>query len=172
MRIRSFGPLVLLCALIIPISANRVIAQSSEKPAQYTYVSEWGVPRAMWGDYSQRIPFSEQWKRLYGFRNLVYTARAGGYGSAPRAFSQFLVQALRTLLFHERRTRTLLLLAAYGLDGWRGRFRNVPPARWGELARSRRPLAVLSREAMAYESGSSQPASTPAPAPSPATPQG
>jgi hypothetical protein len=51
MRIRSFGALMLLCALVIPISANRAIAQSSEKPAQYTYVSEWGVPRAMWGDY-------------------------------------------------------------------------------------------------------------------------
>ena len=51
MRIRSFGALALLCALIIPISANRATAQSSEKPTQYTYVSEWGVPRAMWGDY-------------------------------------------------------------------------------------------------------------------------
>ena len=51
MRIRSFGALALLCALVIPISANRVTAQSSEKPTQYAYVSEWGVPRAMWGDY-------------------------------------------------------------------------------------------------------------------------
>jgi hypothetical protein len=51
MRIRSFGALTLLCALIIPISANRASAQSSEKPVRYTYVSEWGVPRAMWGDY-------------------------------------------------------------------------------------------------------------------------
>jgi hypothetical protein len=53
MHIRSFGALVLLCALIVPISADRARAQSqsSEKPAQYTYVSEWAVPRAMWGDY-------------------------------------------------------------------------------------------------------------------------
>jgi hypothetical protein len=51
MRIRSFGALALLCALVIHISADRVIAQSSEKPTRYTYVSEWGVPRAMWGDY-------------------------------------------------------------------------------------------------------------------------
>ena len=52
MRIRSFGALALLCALILPISADRATAQSqsSENP-QYTYVSEWGVPRAMWGDY-------------------------------------------------------------------------------------------------------------------------
>jgi hypothetical protein len=128
--------------------------------------------RAMWGDYAQPIPFAEQWKRLYGFRNLIYTARKGGYLSAGQALSQFLVQAVRTLFFHERRARTLLLLAAYGLDGWRGRFRNVPPARWGELARARRPLAFVSREALAYGSSSSPPASSPAPAPSPATPQG
>jgi rhamnopyranosyl-N-acetylglucosaminyl-diphospho-decaprenol beta-1,3/1,4-galactofuranosyltransferase len=128
--------------------------------------------RAMWGDYAQRVPFSEQWKRLYGFRNLIYTARRGGYLNAGQALSQFLVQAVRTLLFHERRARTLLLLAAYGLDGWRGRFRNVPPARWGELARTRRPLAFVSREALAYDSGSSPPAASPEPAPSPATPRG
>jgi hypothetical protein len=51
MRIRSIGALALLCALIVPISADRATAQSKEKPAQYTYVSEWTVPRAMWGDY-------------------------------------------------------------------------------------------------------------------------
>jgi hypothetical protein len=53
MRIRSICTLALLCALVVPISADRATAQSqsSEKPAQYTYVSEWAVPRAMWGDY-------------------------------------------------------------------------------------------------------------------------
>jgi hypothetical protein len=51
MRIRSIGALALLCALIIPISADRATAQSKEKPALFTYVSEWTVPRAMWGDY-------------------------------------------------------------------------------------------------------------------------
>ena len=96
--------------------------------------------RTMWADYSQRIPFAQQWKRLYGFRNLVYAGRTGGYMSAGQALAQFAVQATRTLLFHERRTRTLLLLAAYGLDGWRGRFRNVPPERWAGLAETRRPL--------------------------------
>ena len=52
MRIRSVVAVVSLCALtLVPLSANRVSAQSSEKPTQYTYVSEWAVPRAMWGDY-------------------------------------------------------------------------------------------------------------------------
>jgi hypothetical protein len=56
MRIRSIGALALLCALIVSISADRATAQSptaqsKEKAPQYTYVSEWTVPRAMWGDY-------------------------------------------------------------------------------------------------------------------------
>jgi hypothetical protein len=54
MRIRSIGVLLLLCVLaLVPLSANRVAAQSqsAEKPALYTYVSEWTVPRAMWADY-------------------------------------------------------------------------------------------------------------------------
>jgi hypothetical protein len=67
---------------------------------------------------------------------------------------------VRTLLFHERRARTLLLLAAYGLDGWRGRFRNVAPERWGEVAEARRPLRFIDREALRYDE------------PSPATPAG
>jgi hypothetical protein len=55
MRNRWFGiPFVLLCVLTIaPLCANRALAQSqsAEKPVLYTYVSEWAVPRAMWGDY-------------------------------------------------------------------------------------------------------------------------
>jgi hypothetical protein len=54
MRIRSIGVLLLLCVLaLVPLGANRVAAQSqsAEKPALYTYVSEWTVPRAMWADY-------------------------------------------------------------------------------------------------------------------------
>ena len=54
MRIRSIVAVASLCALtLVPLSADRVSAQSqsSEKSAQYTYVSEWAVPRAMWADY-------------------------------------------------------------------------------------------------------------------------
>lgn len=53
MHIRSICTLALLCALVAPFSADRALAQSqsADKPAQYTYVSEWAVPRAMWGDY-------------------------------------------------------------------------------------------------------------------------
>jgi rhamnopyranosyl-N-acetylglucosaminyl-diphospho-decaprenol beta-1,3/1,4-galactofuranosyltransferase len=116
--------------------------------------------RTMWADFSQPLPFAQQWKRLYGFRNLVYAGRSGGYLSAPQAVAQFAVQAVRTLLFHERRARTLLLLAAYGLDGWRGRFRNVPPERWAGIAAARRPLRYIEREALSYDPSS--PATPPA----------
>jgi hypothetical protein len=54
MRIRSCIAVASLCALtLVPLSANRASAQSqtTEKPVQYTYVSEWTVPRAMWADY-------------------------------------------------------------------------------------------------------------------------
>jgi len=54
MRIRSIGVFLLLCVLaLVPLSGNRVAAQSqsAEKPALYTYVSEWTIPRAMWADY-------------------------------------------------------------------------------------------------------------------------
>jgi hypothetical protein len=54
MRIRLLRVVLVLCALMfVPVRANRVVAQSqsAEKPALYTYVSEWTVPRAMWADY-------------------------------------------------------------------------------------------------------------------------
>ena len=54
MRIRLISVVVVLCALMfVPLRPNRAAAQSQspEKPALYTYVSEWTVPRAMWADY-------------------------------------------------------------------------------------------------------------------------
>ncbi len=54
MRIRSIAAISVLCMLaMVTLSANRAAAQSqsAEKPALYTYVSEWTVPRAMWADY-------------------------------------------------------------------------------------------------------------------------
>jgi hypothetical protein len=54
MRIRVSTMLMVLCALTLtPVVANRSVvqAQTAEKPVLYTYVSEWTIPRAMWGDY-------------------------------------------------------------------------------------------------------------------------
>ncbi|HET8965233.1 MAG TPA: hypothetical protein VFN20_03390 [Candidatus Acidoferrum sp.] len=49
------GFLVLAGALASSIYAAAAVAQSAaaEKPALYTYVSEWAVPRAMWADYKK-----------------------------------------------------------------------------------------------------------------------
>lgn len=124
-----------------------------------------------WRDYRQPTPFRDQWKRLYGVRNQLYTARRGGYVTAPQAASQVLVQALRTLLFHERRARTLRLLARYALDGWRGRFLNVPPASWSALADARDPGAAIEREALRYDEDAAPRAERLHAAPAPPTPR-
>ena len=50
------GFAVLAGVLALPgLPGNAVAAQSAaaEKPAVYTYVSEWAVPRAMWADYKK-----------------------------------------------------------------------------------------------------------------------
>ena len=127
---------------------------------------------ARWREYRHGAPFGEQWKRLYGVRNQIYAGRRGGYISAPQAVSHVLVQALRTLLFDRRRVRTLRLLALYALDGWRGRFRNVPPARWEEVALARRPSRAIESAALRYEDGEAPPARPLRGAPAPPTPRG
>ena len=57
MRIRAGLALVcpLVCAAAFLLAATPARAQSmaTEKPAIYTYVSEWAVPRAMWADYKK-----------------------------------------------------------------------------------------------------------------------
>lgn len=55
MRKRIIGIVCVLCALAV-FSAIPAWTQSAneEKPPLYTYVSEWGVPRAMWADYQKQ----------------------------------------------------------------------------------------------------------------------
>ena len=57
MRIRVVGLVAcqLLCAATMLMAARPAAAQSAaaEKPAVYTYVSEWAVPRAMWADFKK-----------------------------------------------------------------------------------------------------------------------
>jgi rhamnopyranosyl-N-acetylglucosaminyl-diphospho-decaprenol beta-1,3/1,4-galactofuranosyltransferase len=107
--------------------------------------------RARLGDFTARRPFAQEWKRLYSLRNMIQFGRRHGYVSAGQALSYVLVHVARSLLFGERRRRTAWLAAVYGLDGWRGRFRNLPPERWPALADAPRPLEVLRREALSYE---------------------
>jgi GT2 family glycosyltransferase len=125
--------------------------------------------RTFWADYAQPTPFAQQWKRLYGFRNQIFCGARDGYITRGTALSYLLVQGVRTLLFHERRGRTLRLLAVYGYDGWRGRFRNVPPDRWAALADARDPLGYISREALRYDEDMSTAPTRLRAEPSPAT---
>jgi hypothetical protein len=111
-----------------------------------------------WSEYREPMPFRDQWKRLAGVRNQLYAGRVGGYITAPQAASQVAVQMVRSLLFHERPLRTLRLLVRYALDGWRGRFVNLPPDQWEEAA-----------EALRYDADVSTPVRPLRGAPSPPT---
>ena len=112
--------------------------------------------RARWRDYARPTPFADQWKRLYGLRNLLYCGLRDGYFTRPRALSHVLVYAVRTLVLDERRAAALALLFMYARDGFRGRFRNVPPERWPQVT----PRHV-EREALDYDSDPRLPATAP-----------
>ena len=57
MRIRVVGFVAcqLVCGAALLVAARPAPAQSApaDRPAVYTYVSEWAVPRAMWADYKK-----------------------------------------------------------------------------------------------------------------------
>jgi hypothetical protein len=58
MRNRMLGICVVVCLCIgavIELSERKALAQSAEKPVIYTFVMEWDVPRAMWGDYEKQM---------------------------------------------------------------------------------------------------------------------
>src|SRR5215467_899354 len=58
MRNRIVGLCVVLCfcvGAVIGLSEQKALAQAAEKPAIYTFVMEWDVPRAMWGDYEKQM---------------------------------------------------------------------------------------------------------------------
>ncbi|MEA2374910.1 MAG: rhamnopyranosyl-N-acetylglucosaminyl-diphospho-decaprenol beta,3/1,4-galactofuranosyltransferase, partial [Thermoleophilaceae bacterium] len=107
--------------------------------------------RARWRDFSRGHEFAQSWKRNYGLRNLVWAGRRDGYVTLGRMLSYLAVAAARTLLFESHRARSLRLTARYALDGWRGRFLNLPPAEWPELATRPRPLEFLREHALSYD---------------------
>ncbi len=56
MRRSASGILFVVCSLIVAMLCTgtaKTQPLSDEKPLLYTYVSEWAVPRAMWGDYQK-----------------------------------------------------------------------------------------------------------------------
>ena len=138
-RLRRFGKLWLVPAVTIV----------HKEPAAEA-VTDPGL-RARLADFTARRPFAQEWKRLYSLRNMIQFGRRHGYVSGGQALSYVAVHVLRSLLFAERPLRTARLAALYGLDGWRGRFRNLPPDRWPDLASGPRPAARLEREALRYD---------------------
>ena len=101
--------------------------------------------------FTDGIPFDQLWRTVYGMRNMLAGGKAHGYVSPLAALSYFAVQVVRTALFDERRLRALYLMAMYFTDGWRGRFRNVPPHKWGALAHERDMKGYIAREALRYD---------------------
>ena len=138
-RVRGSGPLWLVPA--VTIVHKEPLADAITAPGL----------RARLGDFTARRPFAQEWKRLYSLRNMIAFGRRHGYVSAGQALSYVLVHVARSLLFGERRLRTAWLAALYGADGWRGRFRNLPPDRWPALATAPHPLELLRREALRYD---------------------
>ncbi|GAC1325426.1 MAG: glycosyltransferase family 2 protein [Thermoleophilaceae bacterium] len=136
-RLRRIGSLWL-----IPASE---IVHLDERPLASTDLG------SRWRDFARGERFDRSWKRTYGLRNMVYCGRREGYVGAGQAVSYVAVAALRALLFESPRARVAWLMALYARDGWRGRFRNLDPERWPALARERRPLRYIDREALRYD---------------------
>lgn len=90
------------------------------------------------------LPFESFWRSAYTLRNTIYWGRRSGYVNAAGALLYLGLYGAKTLAFErDRPGLRLRLLAEYARQGWRGELVNVPPERWGELARARRPVRAL-----------------------------
>jgi GT2 family glycosyltransferase len=107
--------------------------------------------KAYWRHFSARSPFKEQWKNVYGLRNMVAAGRRHGFVSLSQALSYVAVQVTRTLLFDEGRLRMARLIPVFALDGRRERFRNVTPGDWKQLQDAPHPVRLLTAEALRYD---------------------
>ncbi len=122
--------------------------------------------RTLWADFRRGGAFPGLWKGVYGLRNVVYAGKTHGFVSGPAALSYVALQVVRATLFDDRKARTAYLYALYAADGWRGRFRNVPPPDWVAAAGSGDPRERLGRHALRYDAAAgvtTRPA-TPSPA--------
>jgi hypothetical protein len=109
-KMSKFAAVACTVALLL-ICASPVLAQSEEKekPATYTYVAQWGIPRADWGAYEKGNAATKQvMDKLvadgtitgYGwFRNLVHAEGAPTHGEWWTASSiANLMKALSSLV--------------------------------------------------------------------------
>jgi rhamnopyranosyl-N-acetylglucosaminyl-diphospho-decaprenol beta-1,3/1,4-galactofuranosyltransferase len=107
--------------------------------------------KAMWRNFTDGIPLRELWRTLYGMRNMMAGGKAHGYVTPLTALSYFALQVVRAALFDEHRLRVVYLTAMYFSDGWRGRFRNVPPGRWAQLEHESDIKGFIRRESLRYD---------------------
>jgi len=107
--------------------------------------------RARLREFRSPPPLAGDWKHLYALRNLLYLARRHRILNWGQAASFASIQVIRRLLVGERRLRSGRLAAAYAYDGMRGRFRNVTPEAWAEIAAAQRPLRELDARALRYD---------------------
>ena len=96
-------------------------------------------------------PFKDQWKHLYGVRNLIFAGRRHGWMSLPNALGLGLQNVLLYLALGERRLTLARLAALYVADGLRGRFRNLAPADWPALAAASSPREHLAHHGLRYD---------------------
>jgi hypothetical protein len=127
------------------IPASRVV-HKDERPLTG------GGLRVRWRDFVHGPGFAAGWKRAYGLRNIVHCGRREGFLTPARAVAFTTVAAARALVEGPPRLRALRLTLAYASDGWRGRFLNVPPERWRDLAEHPRPRAFIAEHALSYGS--------------------
>jgi GT2 family glycosyltransferase len=111
--------------------------------------------------------FRGAWKRMYGLRNILWSGRQHGFFTAARAASFVAVGAVRALMSGPPRVRRLRLTLGFARDGWRGRFHNVPPDRWPELAERSDPFGYLGRESLRYDEEADAPLRHLGPQPNP-----
>jgi rhamnopyranosyl-N-acetylglucosaminyl-diphospho-decaprenol beta-1,3/1,4-galactofuranosyltransferase len=135
-RLRRLGELWL-------VPASRMV-HADERPLPEA------SPAALVRDLLRGHEFPLMWKRAYGLRNIIWTGRRDGWFTPARALSFTAVAALRSLLSGPPRLRALRLTLLYAYDGWRGRFRNLPPERWAGLAHAHDPLGYLSAHSLRY----------------------
>jgi rhamnopyranosyl-N-acetylglucosaminyl-diphospho-decaprenol beta-1,3/1,4-galactofuranosyltransferase len=107
-------------------------------------------PAALVRDLLRGEERPRMWKRAYGLRNIIWTGRRDGWFTPARALAFSAVAALRSLLSGPPRLRALRLTLLYAHDGWRGRFRNLPPERWTELVGAGDPVGYLSAHSLRY----------------------
>jgi rhamnopyranosyl-N-acetylglucosaminyl-diphospho-decaprenol beta-1,3/1,4-galactofuranosyltransferase len=107
-------------------------------------------PVALVRDLLRGEELPRMWKRAYGLRNIIWTGRRDGWFTPARALAFSAVAALRSVLSGPHRLRALRLTLLYAHDGWRGRFRNLPPDRWPELVGTGDPVGYLSAHSLRY----------------------